>query len=160
MKKILLILLVAGVMIQFFPIDRTNPEVNKGMDFLTIKRTPESTAQLIRNACYDCHSNESRYPWYTKIQPVGWFVKDHIEEGRKHLNFSTFATYEAKRQAHKLDECVEELEKGGMPLESYLLMHQEAKLTEEQKQELINYFRKEAKNTRLINAIFDVVTPK
>lgn len=69
-------------------------------------------------------------------------MKSHIDEGRKHLNFSTFATYEPKRQAHKLEECVEMIEKGEMPLESYILGHPEAKLTEVQKTELINYFKK------------------
>src|SRR5690606_40665170 len=83
MKKVLVVLLVAFIIIQFFPIDRENPPINKGMDFLTIKNTPESTAALIRNGCYDCHSNETKYPWYTNIQPVAWFLKSHIDEGRK-----------------------------------------------------------------------------
>ncbi len=141
MKKILIVLLVAFILIQFFRIDQTNPSVNKSVDFLTVKKTPQPIADNIRNACYDCHSNETKYPWYTNIQPVAWFMKAHIENGRKHLNFSTFATYEPKKQAHKMQEAAEELERGGMPLESYLLAHSEAKLTEEQKVDMINYFK-------------------
>ena len=148
MKKILIILAVVAILIQFFQIDKTNPAVNKGMDFLTIKKTQQPTATLIRNACYDCHSNETKYPAYSNIQPFGWFLKNHIEDGRKHLNFSTFATYEPKRQAHKLEEAAEEIEKGGMPLESYLLIHNEAKLSDQQRKDLVLYFKTMEAETR------------
>ena len=95
---------------------------------------------MIKSACYDCHSNETVYPWYAKVQPFGWFLKDHIDEGRRELNFSTFASYEPRRQAKKLDEAAEQIENGGMPLESYTLIHKEAKLTAEQKKLLTDYF--------------------
>jgi hypothetical protein len=95
----------------------------------------------MKAACYDCHSNQSTYPWYTNIQPVGWFVKDHIEDGKKHLNFSEFGTYTAKKQAHKLEECGEMIEKGEMPLSSYTIIHKEAVLTEAQQTSLVNYFK-------------------
>lgn len=142
MKKILVALLVLFIILQFFRIDKTNPPVNKGMDFLTIKNTPENIAGKIRASCYDCHSNETKYPWYTNIQPVAWWLKDHIDEGRIKLNFSTFATYEPKRQAHKLHEAVEMVESGEMPMESYLLAHPEAKLTNEERKAVVDYFRK------------------
>ena len=148
MKKIIIALLVAFVIIQFFRIDTSNPPVNKGMDFLTIKNTPLELAKAIRTSCYDCHSNESVYPWYSNIQPVAWWLQDHIEEGRKELNFSTFSTYEPKRQAHKLEEAAEQIEKGDMPLESYVLGHPEAKLTAEQQKNLIQYFRQMAMDIR------------
>lgn len=151
MKKILTILFVLFIIIQFFRIDKTNPPVNKGMDFLTIKNTPENIATKIRTSCYDCHSNETKYPWYSNIQPIAWFLKDHIDEGRKKLNFSTFATYEPKRQAHKLAEAVEMVETGEMPLESYLLAHPEAKLTTEEQKTMVNYFKKIEADTRMEN---------
>ena len=110
MKKLFFLLVLAFALLQFFQIDKTNPPVDKNMDFLTIKKTPEDVAQLIKTSCYDCHSNESVYPWYTNIQPFGWLVKDHIEEGRKELNFSTFATYEPLRQAKKLKKSAHEIE--------------------------------------------------
>lgn len=139
MKKILVILLVAFVIIQFFRIDKTNPEPTPQLDFLAIKNTPESTAKLIRTGCYDCHSNEARYPWYSNVQPVAWFLQSHIEEARKNLNFSTFATYESKRQANKLSKAADEISQGEMPLDSYVLGHPDAKFTEAQKIEVTKY---------------------
>lgn len=153
MKKILVVLLVAFIILQFFRIDKTNPAPTPGMDFLNIKKTPETTAKLIRNGCYDCHSNETKYPWYSNVQPVAWFLKDHIEEGRKELNFSNFATYEPKRQAKKLEEAAELIEKGEMPLESYVLMHPEAKFTDAEKKQLIDYFNNASQEIRTANNI-------
>lgn len=151
LNKILVILLVAFVLIQFFPIDKSNPPVNKGMDFLTIKQTPEPMATQIRASCYDCHSNETVYPWYSRIQPFGWWLKNHIDEGRGHLNFSTYATYEPKRQAHKMEESAEMVANGEMPMESYVLIHDKAKLTEAQRQEMVAYFRKIEQATKTSN---------
>jgi hypothetical protein len=147
MKKILVVLLVAFIIIQFFPIDKTNPAPTPGMDFLKIKNTPQEVAAIINTSCYDCHSNETKYPWYSNISPASWFLKNHIDEARKHLNFSTFAMYEPKRQVHKLEECIEMVEKNEMPLESYFVGHQGAKLTDEQRKILIDYFKKEKAET-------------
>lgn len=119
------------------------------MDFLTIKKPSADIANKIRTSCYDCHSNETKYPWYAKYQPTGWFLKNHIEEARKHLNFSTFATYEPNRQIHKLDEAAEMVEKHEMPMESYVLGHPEAALTDEDRQNLIKYFRSLAETSRM-----------
>ncbi|OPC32560.1 heme-binding domain-containing protein [Elizabethkingia miricola] len=141
MKKFLVILLVAFIIIQFFPIDKVNPPVNERMDFLTIKKTPEEVSKVIRNSCYDCHSNETKYPWYSNIAPVSWWMKDHIIDGRKHLNFSTFALYDTERQLRKLDESVEMIEKDKMPLETYLLAHQNARLSDTDKKMLIKYLK-------------------
>lgn len=154
MKKIILVgLLVALVIIQFFKIDTSNPPINKGMDFLSIKNTPPELAQLIKTSCYDCHSNESKYPWYAKVQPTAWILEDHIKEGRTELNFSTFATYEPKRQIHKLEESAEQIEQGDMPLETYILLHPAAKLTDTQKKSLFKYFRQVAMDIRTANLI-------
>lgn len=147
MKKIIVIILVAFIIIQFFPIDKTNPPLTPGMDFLKIKNTPEKIARTIRTSCYDCHSNETTYPWYANISPASWWVKNHIDEGRKSLNFSTFAVYEPQRQLHKLDECIEMVEKKEMPLESYYIGHQNAKLSDEQRADLIQYFKKVKEDT-------------
>jgi len=149
MKKILIVLLVAFVIIQFFPIDKKNPPVNIGMDFVNIKNTPENVAQVIKISCYDCHSNETKYPWYSSIAPSSWFVKNHIDEGRKELNFSTFAMYEPKRQIHKMEECIEMIEKKEMPLESYYIGHQDAKLTDQQREMLAKYFKTQIEDTKI-----------
>ncbi len=149
MKKIIIILLVAFVIIQFFPIDKTNPPVNEGMDFLRIKNTPKNIAKIISTSCYDCHSNETEYPWYSSIAPSSWFLKKHIDEGRQHLNFSIFATYEPKRQIDKMEGCVELIESKEMPLESYYIGHQNAKLSDEQRKELVTYFKKQIEDTQI-----------
>ncbi|WP_294321338.1 heme-binding domain-containing protein [uncultured Chryseobacterium sp.] len=147
MKKILTVVLVAFIIIQFFPIDKTNPVPTPGMDFIKIKNTPPEVAAIINRSCYDCHSNETRYPWYSNIAPSSWILKNHIDEGRKELNFSTFAVYEPKTQAHKLQECIETVEKKEMPLESYFIGHQDAKLTDVQRKLLTDYFKREKQET-------------
>ncbi len=149
MGKVFIAVLVLLVIIQFFPIDRTNPPVNKGMDFLTIKKPSAKIDAAVRSSCYDCHSNETKYPWYAKFQPTGWFLKNHIDEGRSKLNFSTFATYEPKRQEHKLEEAAEMMEKHEMPLESYVVGHPEAELNDADRQMLVSYFRTLAEETRM-----------
>ena len=141
MKKILLTLLVVLVAIQFFQIDKTNPVAVEKLDFLVMNNTSPEIASKIQASCYDCHSNKSTYPAYTYIQPVGWFVKNHIEEGKHHLNFSEFGNYSAKKQAHKLEESYEMIEKGEMPLSSYTIIHKEAVLDEAQQNVLISYFK-------------------
>jgi len=144
---------MAFIIIQFFRVEQTNPEPTPQLDFLRIKNTPGKTANLIRNSCYDCHSNETNYPWYTKIQPFGWLMQNHIENGRKELNFSTFATYDTKRQLHKLEEAIEMVESDGMPLDSYLLGHPEAKLSAEEKKQLTSYLQLVRQDTKLMHEI-------
>ncbi|MGA9211872.1 heme-binding domain-containing protein [Kaistella sp.] len=157
MKKVLIIIIVAFVLIQFFQIDKNNPVATPQMDFLKIKNTPGKTAATIRNACYDCHSNETKYPWYANVQPFGWFLENHIKEGKKELNFSTFATYEKKRQAKKLKEAAEMIEKNEMPLDSYVILHPEAKLNAADKKELIDYFKLMENDIRILNDLPTVV---
>ncbi|HMQ48440.1 MAG TPA: heme-binding domain-containing protein [Saprospiraceae bacterium] len=139
-KKIGLGLLAVLVIIQFIRIDKTNPAVEPGKDFLAAAGVPAETGQLIKAACYDCHSHHTIYPWYTNVAPVSWWIKKHINEGRKHLNFSTWADYDAKKKDHKLEECVEEVKEGHMPIASYTWMHPEAKLSQQQKEQLVAWF--------------------
>lgn len=153
MKKILLFIIAALVIIQFFRIDKTNPPIDKKTDFLVMKSTPENVATLIKNACYDCHSNETTYPWYTNVQPFAWFVKSHIDEGREELNFSTFGTYDVVKQARKLKKAAREVQEGEMPLSSYTIIHQNAKLTKEQIQTLEAYFTTMKDVTMMQNGI-------
>lgn len=94
---------------------------------------------MIHTSCYDCHSNNTTYPWYSEIQPVAWWLADHVKEGKSELNFSEFATYTAKKGDHKLDEFIKMLKEGEMPLTSYTLIHGDAKLTAEQIVELTDW---------------------
>ena len=131
------------VIIQFFRIDKTNPAVLQKNDFISITNPPENIKQLLKTSCYDCHSNESTYPWYTNVAPISWWVKQHINEAREELNFSEWGAFTEKRKKHKLEECFEMVEEGEMPLKSYLIVHDEAKLTTEQKNELVVWFKAE-----------------
>ncbi|MCB9049580.1 MAG: heme-binding domain-containing protein [Lewinellaceae bacterium] len=140
LKWVGLALLAVLVAIQFFGIDKTNPPVNANEDFITLAAPPADVAQILKNACYDCHSHETAYPWYTNIEPVSWWIGRHIEEGREHLNFSIWGTYDAEKKAHKAEECGEEVEKGEMPLKSYLPMHPEARLSDAQRERLSAWF--------------------
>ncbi len=140
LKKVLIGLAVLVVVIQFFRIDKTNPVTAIEIDFIEVNHPPVEIAALLKTSCYDCHSNQVSYPWYTNIAPVSWFIKDHINEGREELNFSEWGDYSLKRKDHKLEECAEEVEEGEMPLDSYFIMHSEAELTHEQRETLEGYF--------------------
>ena len=142
-KKIVIGIIVLLVIIQFFRIDKTNPTIIQENDFISITNPPENIKNLLKTSCYDCHSNESTYPWYTNVAPISWWVKQHINEAREELNFSEWGTFTEKRKKHKLEEVYEEVEEGEMPLKSYLIAHSEAKLTTEQKNELVAWFKAE-----------------
>jgi hypothetical protein len=139
--KILLGLLVLLVLIQFIRIDTTNPPVEPAKDFITLKNPPLPVAHTLKASCYDCHSNETTYPWYTNVAPVSWFIKDHIDEGRRKLNFSEYGDLPAKRAKHKLDESYEMVAEGEMPMTSYTLLHRDAALSDAQKQELLAWLK-------------------
>lgn len=141
LQKILLGLLAVLIIMQFFQIDKTNPPVEPNAEFIAMTNPPAEVQNLLKKSCYDCHSHETKYPWYTNVAPVSWWIKHHIDDGRKHLNFSSWGSYDADRKAHKLEECYEEVEKGNMPMESYLIMHGEAKMTDDEKSTLINWFK-------------------
>lgn len=121
--------LVAGLaLVQLVPVDRTNPPVERDI-FIA----PELEA-LLRRACYDCHSNETVWPWYGYVAPVSWLVARDIEEGRKHLNFSTWDRYaDPKRRRKLLKDTEDEIEDGEMPPRNYLAMHPEARLSKEER---------------------------
>lgn len=138
-KKIAIGLLVVLILMQFF---RPEKNISTGIspnDITTKYKLPPEIAGILQKSCYDCHSNNTVYPWYSHIQPLGWWLADHIKEGKKHLNFSEFATYKAKRADHKMEEIIEQLEGRLMPLGSYTSMHSDAKLNEGQRGLLINW---------------------
>ncbi len=131
------------VIAQLFRIDKTNPAVDASVDYLATVEVPAEVSQLLKASCYDCHSDETAYPWYTNIAPVSWWIKKHINDGRKHLNFSVWGTYTAKRKAHKMEECYEMVEEGEMPMASYTWMHGDAALDDDQKALLVDWFKKQ-----------------
>jgi len=125
--KIALGAVIAAVLIiQLIPVNRTNPPVQGEVV------TPDSVHAILGRACYDCHSNETEWPWYAYVAPLSWRVADHVTEGREHLNFSTWSQYADEEQIEKLDEIWEEVEDGKMPLWDYLRMHSEARLSDQE----------------------------
>ncbi len=115
-KIILLVLVAAFIVIQFFRIDKTNPTVNAAETLEASVSVPPDISLILGRSCNDCHTNQTIYPWYTNVQPAAWFLKDHIDDGRGELNFSVWSTYTPKRKAKKLEEICEQVEKGEMPL--------------------------------------------
>jgi hypothetical protein len=137
-KKIAVIIFIALIIIQFF-----HPKKNLA------ERTPQHIEHVypMRNdvkailikACYDCHSDSTRYPWYNKIQPVAWWLAHHVDEGKAELNFSEFGSYSKKKKDHKLEEVVEMVGEGHMPLDSYTWLHSDAKLKKAEVDLLIDW---------------------
>lgn len=137
-KRILLVLLIVFMALQAF-----RPEKNKSNDTAgDISKTyvvPLNIKAILAKACNDCHSNSTRYPWYAEIQPAGWWLADHVKDGKRHLNFNEFERYSIARQYEKLGECIEEIKSGNMPLPSYTLVHKDAILTPAEKKALYNW---------------------
>ena len=104
---------------------------------------PAHVETILKRACYDCHTHQTRWPWYSHVAPVSWFVIDHVNDGRRHLNFSIWAQYDAKKAAHKLEEICSEVEAGNMPLASYLPMHPSARLSPEEARALCDWANEE-----------------
>ncbi|UXX78580.1 heme-binding domain-containing protein [Reichenbachiella carrageenanivorans] len=139
--KIIIGLLTVLVFIQFFGFDNEIPAYEAKNDFITMMNPPAEIAQIIKTSCYDCHSYETKYPWYASVAPVSWWIGDHIEDGRKHFNLSTWGTYTEKKALHKLEEFYEEVEKGEMPLSSYTILHGDASLSPEQVSQLVTWVK-------------------
>ena len=132
MKKFIAFLVVVIIGIQFIPVERTNPPVISDLD------APSAVKDILRKACYDCHSNETNWAWYTKIAPASFLAVRDVNEGREHLNFSEWGNYTNKTEKIK-EEIWEEVREENMPLWQYRVVHSEAKLTQEEKNLLRNW---------------------
>ena len=128
-KIIALILLVGFVGIQFVPTDLNQSDTVPKTDFLLVNNTQENISALLQESCYDCHSNNTEYPWYNKVQPVAWFLEDHINEGKEELNFNEWDAYSNRRKNSKLKSIISQVKDDEMPLASYTLIHKDAKLS-------------------------------
>jgi hypothetical protein len=138
-KSVLIVLLTALIIIQFF---RPSKNVSAGIaasDISTKYLMPDSLQAIMKVACNDCHTDSSRYPWYWHLQPAAWFLNGHIEEGKRHLNFSEFTSYKIGRQYKMFDNISKEVKGGGMPLTSYTLIHRDAVLSDAQKALIENW---------------------
>jgi len=142
MKKLIYFLVIVFVAIQFYPRKNNNVSKIKSEYALSIsENTSDSVLQIIKTSCYDCHSNNSVYPWYTNIQPFSWWINHHIYEGKESLNFDEWGTYTLKERNHILHEIEEQIEEGEMPLESYTWIHKNAVLNKQQKELIYDWVK-------------------
>jgi hypothetical protein len=137
-KKLIIIIGSLFLILQLFPISK-NQSKEYSKDISTIEKITPDVKNILQSSCYDCHSNNSNYPIYASIQPIAWWLQHHIDEGKEELNFSEFAGYSPRRRFHKLEEIKEQLVENEMPLNSYTIVHTQAKLSEQQKSILINW---------------------
>lgn len=138
-QKILIGVLIVLVVIQFLRPNRNLATEESANEISKHYQVPADVHALLKESCYDCHSNNTRYPWYTNIQPVGLWLQHHVNEGKEELNFSEFGGYTEKRAKHKFEEIEEMVNEGEMPLSSYTLIHQKAKLNSEQTKALASW---------------------
>ncbi|MCB0513474.1 MAG: heme-binding domain-containing protein [Bacteroidetes bacterium] len=142
LKKAAITAIVLLAVIQFFK-TKENKSVQTSENAITQHYdVPENIQNILKISCYDCHSNNTNYPWYNKIQPVNWWLADHVNEGKRKLNFDEFNTYSTKKKLHKLDEVIETIRENEMPLKSYTLIHGDAKLSDSDKQEIETWAKK------------------
>jgi len=138
-KKILIFLLVVLVAIQFFHPEKNKTNEQQPNYIGNVFPVPEDVKAILTKACNDCHSNNTRYPWYSKFQPVDWWMNNHVIDGKKHLNLDDYTSKNLRSQYHRLEEIAEQVKKGEMPLDSYTWIHKDANLTESEKNTLISW---------------------
>ena len=143
LKISLVVLVVVFVLAQFVRPEFSDPPVVEADTLWAVTSVPDDVRQVIGRSCIDCHSNETRYPWYSRITPSNWFLARHVEEGRDELNFSTWRSYKPETQKRKLGEICEQVESKSMPLPSYLWIHRDAALTESEAKLLCDWVNAE-----------------
>ncbi len=154
MKRIKKVLLATGIVfiaIQFVQPEKSTNSLVLSTDILKTIPVPEKVQIILKNACYDCHSNNTIYPWYAYIQPVGWLLSSHISEAKEKLNFSEFGDLSVRRQISKLDGIANSIKDDIMPLTSYKLMHKNARLGTNEKEQLIKWAQQSRDNLSLKN---------
>jgi hypothetical protein len=145
-RKIGVLIIIFLVVFQFVQPMKNRSEALSDSDISYVHPVPPDVHQTLVNKCYDCHSNNTHYPWYFNIQPIGWWLAAHIHDGKEHLNFSDFKNYQPNKAAHKLEEIEEVLEDGSMPLKAYTMFHQDAALTEGEKKAIHEWLESIANN--------------
>lgn len=130
------VLMAALVAIQFFPVERLNPPVESDID------APGEVKAILRRSCYDCHSNETTWPWYARVAPISWLIANDVREGRRELNFSVWNKFTGGRRARKFKEIVEQIEQNKMPQWYYVVLHPDAKLSPGDKTNLIDWAKR------------------
>ena len=143
-KKIFYGLVIVFVAIQFIQPSRNTDTRIADTDMIRHFRIPDTLATILRSTCYDCHSNNTRYPWYANVQPFGWLLATHVKDGKAGLNFAEFGNYSSRRQESKLKGIYNSIKDGSMPLKPYVYLHPDAKLTANNKASIMNWTIKKA----------------
>ncbi len=133
------VLFIAFVGIQFLPKQINESNVTSKADFMAVYSVPKNIKYKLLTSCYDCHSNNTNYPWYSEIQPIAMFLEDHVKDGKKELNFSEWDSLSVRRKKSKLKAIVNQIKDGEMPLSSYTFIHKDAKFSEVEKKEMIDW---------------------
>ena len=142
-KKILFIGLIIFLLMQLYqPARNISFEQDITGNFTKVYNVPKNVEIILRTSCYDCHSNNTYYPWYSYIQPVRFFMESHIKEGKENLNFNEWGNYSDRKQNNKLDRIAKQIKSNEMPLSSYTLIHKNAILTASQKKEVLDWINK------------------
>ena len=152
-KKILVALILLFIIAQFFSPNKNQSGLYAINKFLVETKAPMEVQKILTQACFDCHSDQTTYPWYNSITPVNYWLNSHVNGGKSHLDVSKWSTYSVKRKAHKLEELIEEVEEGEMPLASYKWTHASADLTNDQIEALIHWAQREIFNYGLVKSI-------
>jgi len=143
-KKILIAIVIILLAMQFIRPDRNMASQASSSEISGVLSVPDTVKVILQNACYDCHSNNTRYPWYVNIQPAGWWMAGHISDAKGDLNFSEFGGYEQRKQISKLEGIAAVIEEDIMPLRSYKMMNKSARLSLNEKSLVIDWARKSA----------------
>jgi hypothetical protein len=138
LRALLLFLAVVLIVIQFFH-PKGNVSNDESQSIILQFPVPDSVQKILLTSCSDCHSNHTIYPWYTYVQPIGFWLNHHIKDGKEELNFSEFSSYSPRRKYRKFTEIKEQLEKNEMPLEAYTFIHRDAELNDRQKEQVIGW---------------------
>jgi hypothetical protein len=139
LKRIIIGLLIVFIIAQFIQPSKNAGRAQMATDITHVVPVPDTVMALLKVACYDCHSDSTRYPWYNHITPVNWWLRDHINDGKRHLNYSEYTTGSYKRKIKRLDETAEQVEKHEMPIGSYLWIHKDARLSDTQRKLIIDW---------------------
>lgn len=148
-KKIVILGLIIFLLMQLYqPARNIAYEQDISLDFVSQYNAPKNIETILRTSCYDCHSNNSNYPWYSSIEPGTFFMANHINEGKKELNFNEFGNYSNRRKSSKLKAILNQIKTNEMPLSSYTIIHKNAVLNENQKEQIINWLNSLEKNEK------------
>ena len=138
-KLALLLLIVVLIVLQFFQPEKNRGSITQESDLIVVASVPDSLAKILIASCYDCHSNHTEYPWYSRISPVSWYLYKHVRDGKEDLNLSEFGDLSKAEKIGALSDLYDALEAGTMPLQSYTLIHRDAMISQEEVDALLDW---------------------